>query len=373
MRAVARVNLDAISSNVRVLRSRVEVPLMAVVKADAYGHGLVPVARAAIDGGAQWVGTALLSEGLELRRHGVTKPHVVSWLTPPGDDFAAAIEANVDLSASSIELLEEINSAASILGKRARVHLEVDTGMTRAGALGQWDQLVQRGAELMKSGNIEVVGIWSHFARADEPGHPANVAQKNSFDHALEVVSAAGIQPQVRHLANSAATLVDPSSHYDLVRTGIVMYGLSPDVTTLGSATKYDLTPAMTLVASLMLVKEVPSGVAVSYGGTAITKHATKVGVVPMGYADGVPRHGSNALKVNVGDYEAPVLGRICMDQFVIDLGPDSTAKAGDEVVLFGEGGPTVDAWASASGTVNYEIVTRLGPRVAREYFGVGA
>ena len=373
MRAVARVNLGAISSNVRVLRARVDVPLMAVVKADAYGHGLVPVARAALDGGAQWIGTALLSEGLELRSQGITQPPIISWLTPPGDNFTAAIEANVDLSASSIELLEEINSAASLLGKRARVHLEVDTGMTRAGALGQWDQLVQRGAELMKSGYIEIVGIWSHFARADEPGHPANAAQKSSFDQALEVVSAAGISPEVRHLANSAATLMDPTSHYDLVRTGIVMYGLSPDVTTLGSATKYDLAPAMTLVASLMLVKEVPSGVAVSYGGTAITKHATKVGLVPMGYADGGPRHGSNALKVNVGDYEAPVLGRICMDQFVIDLGPDSTAKAGDEVVLFGEGGPTVDAWASASGTVNYEIVTRLGPRVAREYFGSGA
>ncbi|OIQ76499.1 alanine racemase [mine drainage metagenome] len=223
-------------------------------------------------------------------------------------------------------------------------------------------------AKYVGAGDLKLAGVWSHFARADEPGHPANAAQRSSYEEALAVVTDSGMKPEVRHLSNSAATLVDPAARYDLVRTGIALYGLSPDPTTLGNGAKFDLRPAMSLTARLLLVKDVPAGVAVSYGGTAITKRATTVGVVPMGYADGVPRHGSNLLVVGFDGRIVPVLGRICMDQFVIDLGPNSNAKAGDEVTLFGNDGPSVDAWASASGTINYEIVTRLGPRVLREY-----
>lgn len=367
-RAVAQIDLSAITHNTVALKERAGVELMAVLKADAYGHGLIPVARAAIEGGATWLGTALLEEAIALRTAGITSPRILAWLTPPGDQYRKAIKLNIDLSASSVESVEEIANIAKKLGVMANIHLEVDTGMTRGGALGAWPEVVAATARQVAAGNLCLAGVWSHFARADEPGHPANESQRLSFEDALTVVYAAGMKPEVRHLSNSAATLVDPSARYDLVRTGIALYGLSPDPTTLGNAAKFDLRPAMTLTARLLLVKDVPAGVAVSYGGTAITKRATTVGVVPMGYADGVPRHGSNALVVGFDGKLVSVLGRICMDQFVIDLGPNSTAKAGDEVTLFGNGGPSVDAWASASGTINYEIVTRLGPRVLREY-----
>ncbi len=366
MRAKAIVDLSAIKHNVKSLQDRAQVPVMAVLKADAYGHGLIPVARAALEGGAQWLGTALLSESIALREAGITQPRVMSWLTPPGENFQQAISLNIDLSASSLDVLDEIAAAARMLGQPARVHLEVDTGMTRGGALGQWSDLVSATEKYVSLGLIKCAGVWSHFARADEPGHPANAAQRTSFDEALTIAEV--LKPEVRHLSNSAATLVDAQARYDLVRTGIAMYGLSPDVTTMGSAAKYNLLPAMSLTAKLLLVKDVPGGVAVSYGGTAITKSATKVGVVAMGYADGVPRHASNSLSVSVDGKVVPVLGRICMDQFVIDLGRDSLSKAGDDVLLFGDGGPSVDDWAAASGTINYEIVTRIGPRVERVY-----
>jgi len=367
-RAVAHIDLAAITHNARTLQERAGVQLMAVLKADAYGHGLIPVAHAAIAGGATWLGTALLQEAILLRTSGIRDVRIMSWLTPPGDQYGKAIKLDIDLSAASVEAVDEIARSARRVKRPARLHLEVDTGMTRGGALGSWPDVVAAAARHVDAGEIHLAGVWSHFARADEPGHPANEAQRNSFDEALELISRAGLAPEVRHLSNSAATLVDPNARYDMVRTGIALYGLSPDPTTLGGAAKFDLHPAMSLTARLLLVKEVPAGVAVSYGGTAITKRATRVGVVPMGYADGVPRHGSNALAVALGGKTAPVLGRICMDQFVIDLGPNSTAKAGDEVTLFGASGPSVDAWAAASGTINYEIVTRLGPRVLREY-----
>lgn len=367
-RAVAQIDLAAITHNAMSLKERAGVELMAVLKADAYGHGLIPVARAAVAGGATWLGTALLEEALALRGAGITDVRIMAWLTPPGDQYREAIEAEIDLSAGSVESVEEIASIARDLGQKVRLHLEVDTGMTRGGALGAWPEVVAAAAAQVAAGNLCLAGVWSHFARADEPGHPANEAQRNSYEEALAVVYQAGLKPEVRHLSNSAATLVDPRARYDLVRTGIALYGLSPEPSTLGNAAKFDLRPAMSLTARLLLVKDVPAGVAVSYGGTAITKRATTVGVVPMGYADGVPRHGSNVLSVGFDGKIVSVLGRICMDQFVIDLGPNSDAKAGDEVTLFGTGGPSVDAWAAASGTINYEIVTRLGPRVLREY-----
>ena len=367
-RAVALIDLSAITHNARTLRERAGVNLMAVLKADAYGHGLIPVARAALAGGATWLGTALLEEAIQLRSAGISDARIMAWLTPPGDQYVEAIENDIDLSAASVDAVQEIAGIAKRMGRQARIHLEVDTGMTRGGALGAWPEVVRVTAKRVSDGDLYLAGVWSHFARADEPGHPANAAQRNSFDEALQVVYEAGMQPEVRHLSNSAATLADPSAKYDLVRTGIALYGLSPEPTNLGSAAKFDLRPAMTLTARLLLVKEVPEGVAVSYGGTSITKRATTVGVVPMGYADGVPRHGSNVLTVGFDGKNVSVLGRICMDQFVIDLGPNSGARAGDEVTLFGTNGPSVDAWAAASGTINYEIVTRLGPRVLREY-----
>ena len=371
--ACALVDLDAISSNVAELKRRAgEADVMAVVKADAYGHGLVPSARAALAGGAGWLGVAQLPEALELRAAGIEAP-VLSWLHVPGQDFASALRHGVDLGISTTWALAEVADAAGRAGQRARIHLKVDTGLARNGA---WDddlvEVLEQTARLQAEDAVEVVGIFSHFAYADAPQHPTVKAQQERFEGVVAQAERAGVRPQVRHLANSAATLTNPSAHYDLVRPGVAVYGLSP-VPDLGSPADFGLREAMRLVSRLSSVKEAPAGQGVSYGHAYTTLEQTRLGLVPMGYSDGVPRHASGVGPVQVGDRRYAVAGRVCMDQFVLDLGPDSPAGPGDEVVLFGvgaEGEPTAQDWAAAVGTINYEIVTRVGARVPRLHVG---
>lgn len=366
-RAVATVDLNAIEANARLLKSRAGVALMAVVKADAYGHGLIEVARAARAGGADWVGTALLEEGLALRAAGI-EGRVMSWLTTPDDRYDEAIALDIDLSAASVDAVTSIAAAARRVGRPARVHLEVDTGMTRGGVLTEIEPTLD--AFKNAADVVTFAGMWSHFARADEPGAAANEAQRKRFDAAVAIAHSKGLKPETLHLSNSAATLIDSHSRYDLVRCGIALYGLSPDVETMGVAADFGLTPAMTVTARLALVKDVPAGAEVSYGGTYITPAATKVGILPMGYADGVPRQGSNQLQVASREGRHPILGRVCMDQIVVDLGANSDLRAGDEITLFGVGGPSADEWGRWSGTIGYEVLTRLGARVPRHYLG---
>lgn len=363
MRAVVEVNLKAISSNIKLVKSKTQAEILAVVKADAYGHGLVPVAKCAIDSGATWLGVALLEEAILLREAGVKAP-IISWLTPPSSDFKKAIELDIDLAIPSLKHLELIVAAGKAVGKKPRVHIEVDTGMTRGGLLGEWPEflIAIRGAE------IEVVGFWSHFARADEPNEIANQKQLSEFEDKLAQLTEIGIVPKYVHLANSAAALTNPNSHKNIVRLGIAMYGLSPDVKTLGSSKELDLEPAMTLKAEIQLVKRVPAGSPVGYGATQLTSGDTKLGVITMGYADGIPRNTSSAAGVFVAGHRAPIIGRVSMDQFVVDLGADSNAVAGDLVEVFGALGYSIDDWAAASGTINYEIVTRIASRVPRIY-----
>ncbi len=371
--ACAQVDLGAIRDNVAALRARVgSAGLMAVVKADAYGHGLVPAARAAVRGGATWLGVAQLPEALELRAAGLEVP-VLSWLHVPGQDFAPALHADVDLGVSTAWSLQQVQDAARATGRTARIHLKVDTGLGRNGA---WDDdlagLLADSALLQAEGVVEVVGLFSHFAYADAPQHPTVRAQQERFEGILEQAARAGIRPQVRHLANSAATLTNPSAHYDLVRPGIAVYGQSP-VPDLGSPEDFGLREAMRLLARLSSVKDCPAGQGVSYGHVHTTTEATRLGLVPMGYADGVPRNGTQVGPVQVGGRRYAVAGRVCMDQFVLDLGVDSPAAPGDEVVLFGVGAagePTAQDWAAATGTINYELVTRVGSRVPRVHLG---
>ncbi len=361
-RAEAVVNLSAVKANVATLKAKSGVDLMAVVKADAYGHGLVPVAKAALEGGASWLGVALLEEALTLRAAGITAP-ILAWLVPPGSDFQSATDNNIDIAVASLKALAEVGSVKG--NKRPRVHLEVDTGMTRGGFLSEWSEIDAHHVQ-----GVEIVGIFSHFARADEPGQPQNLEQLTRFKKMVATLESFGFTNIIRHLSNSAATLVDQASAFDMVRTGIAMYGLSPDVKTLGSSEKLGLIPAMTLRAKLHLVKEVPAGSSVGYGATALTKSDTKLGVVAMGYADGIPRIAQSAGVSFLGK-KAPIIGRVSMDQFVVDLGPDSTAQSGDWVTVFGtgsEGDYTADDWGAASNSINYEIVTRIGPRVPRIY-----
>lgn len=369
-RAIVEVDLAAISANVKKFVHSTETSVMAVVKADGYGHGRVEVAHAALSAGALWIGVALLEEAIALRNHGISAP-VIAWLTPPHDDFVTALKHDIDLSVSSPEVLDVIVSAGSNCGIVPRIHIEVDTGMSRGGALSHFEPLIQKIAHLVVKNEVDVVGFWSHFARADEPDSSFNETQRKEFAKKLAYAREHGVQPRLVHLANTAAALTQPDAFFNMVRLGIGMYGLSPDVATMGTSGDLGLQPAMTVKAELHLVKELPAGSAVGYGGTAITKRNTKIGVVAMGYADGIPRNAQSSAGVFVAGRRAPILGRVSMDQFVVDLGPDSTARTGDMAIVFGpglHGEYTADDWAKASGTINYEIVTRIAARVPRLY-----
>lgn len=361
-RAEARIDLNRISENIAHLKNSAGVPVMAVVKADAYGHGLVPVSKAAIAGGATYLGVALLEEAIALRTAGITVP-ILAWLVPPGSDYLSAIDYDIELAVASLISLAEISAVKS--DRKARVHLEVDTGMSRGGFLSEWDQL---SGDLLK--NIEIVGIFSHFARADEPGQVQNESQRIRFEEMARKLESLGFADVICHLSNSAATLMDPASAFDMVRTGIAMYGLTPDVENLGSSLSLGLKPAMSLHAKLHLVKDVPVNSPVGYGATAFTQSDTKLGLVAIGYADGIPRSAQGA-GVFIHGKRASIIGRVSMDQFVVDLGENSQANSGDWVEVFGDGssgGYTAEDWGHASGTINYEIVTRIGPRVPRIY-----
>ncbi|MGW7405231.1 alanine racemase [Streptomyces sp. NPDC054833] len=374
LRARAEIDLAALRANVRTLRALAPgAALMAVVKSDAYGHGAVRCARAAVEAGATWVGTATPEEALALRAEAGLPPHVrvMCWLWTPGGPWREAIEADVDVSLSGMWALREVTEAARAAGAPARVQLKADTGLGRNGCRpgADWTELVGAALSAEREGLVRITGLWSHFACADEPGHPSIDAQLTLFREMVAYAEEQGVRPEVRHIANSPATLTLPETHFDLVRTGIALYGVSPSPE-IGTPADFGLRPVMTLSASLALVKHVPGGHGVSYGHHYITPGETTLGLVPVGYADGIPRHASGTGPVLVGGKWRTVAGRVAMDQFVVDLGGDEP-EVGSEAVLFGPGDrgePTAEDWAQASGTIAYEIVTRIGTRVPRVY-----
>jgi alanine racemase len=366
--AEVRVDLNAIRHNVALLRAGTTAELMAVVKGDAYGHGMIPAAKAALDAGATWLGVCTLDEALGLRRAGITAP-VLAWLLAPGLPLHDGITADIDLGASSLTQLSELVIAAGRAGRPARIHLKIDTGLSRGGATpDDWPALVETAAKAQVDGAVEVVGVWSHFAYADAPGHETIDRQLAVFQDGLALAERFGITPRYRHIANSAATLTRPDAHFDLVRPGIAVYGLSPV-----RGETYGLRPAMSARAKVMLTKRVPAGQGVSYGHTYHTAAETTLAVVPLGYADGIPRAASNVGPIHLAGRVRRVAGRVCMDQVVLDCGDDPVVP-GDVATLFGAGDhgePTVDDWAIAVDTINYEIVTRFGSdRVPRVYDG---
>ncbi|MFF0433144.1 alanine racemase [Streptomyces sp. NPDC004327] len=373
-RARAEIDLGALRANVRTLRALVapHVQVMAVVKADAYGHGAVRCARAALQAGATWLGTATPHEALALRAAGLTEARIMCWLWTPGDPWDQGIEAGLDMSVSGMWALREVVEAAQAVGRPARIQLKADTGLGRNGCQpADWPELVSEALKAEAQGLVRITGLWSHFACADEPGHPSIAAQLDVFRSMLDFAEQAGVEPEVRHLANTPATLTLPETHFDLVRPGIAMYGVSPDPA-VGTPADFGLRPVMSLKASVALVKQVPGGHGVSYGHHYVTPHETTLGLIPLGYADGIPRHASNRGPVLVGDRVRTVAGRVAMDQFVVDLEGD-TPEPGAEAVLFGPGDrgePTAQDWAEAADTIAYEIVTRIGARVPRVYVG---
>jgi alanine racemase len=375
--SAAVVDLAAIRHNLRVLGTAAgRAQVMAVLKADAYGHGLLPVARAALAAGTTWFGVARASDALLLRTE--LRPadaHVLTWLHTPDAPFARLLAAEVDVSVGAPWALQEVAAAARDTGRVARVHLKVDTGMGRNGVgADQLASLARRAASLAAAGHVEVVGLWTHLACADTPGHPATHDQVARFEDATDVLRGVGIEVPLRHVAASAGTLTDPRLHYDLVRPGLAVYGLSP--LPPGDPRASMLTPAMTLRSRLAAVRPVPAGTPVSYGSEHRTTRRTVLGLVPLGYADGVPRHastdGRGPARVHVGGRAAPVVGRICMDQLVVDLGPGAGDAPGDVVTLFGPPGaggvPTAAHWAASAGTIPYEVVSRVAAAVPRTY-----
>lgn len=366
----ARIDLGALAHNVRVLKDRADGrKLMVVVKADAYGHGLVKCGQAAVNAGADYLGVALLEEAVALREGNVPGP-ILAWLNTSNDRFAECIARDIDLSVNSVATLKSISNAAYSVDRIARIHVKVDTGLNRNGVtLSDLPELILALSKAEAEGTVKVVGVMSHFAYADEPSNSTIADQIAEFKTAVDLLEAANFELEVKHLANSAATLVLPETYFNMVRPGVAAYGISPGEE-VGTAIDFDLKPVMTLCAPIVLLKKVPAGAGVSYAHQYHTTTDTTLALIPAGYADGVPRSATNAGPVLVGGEIRKVAGRVCMDQFVLDVG-DLDVHLGDEVVLFGDperGEPSVEDWAAAAGTISYEIITRIGPRVHREF-----
>jgi alanine racemase len=370
----AVIDLAALASNVAHLREVVGTEhVMAVVKANAYGHGAVECAIAALAGGADWLGVADLTEAMQLRDAGIDAP-ILAWLHDPDADFAPAVAAGVDIGVSSVSQLDAVAAARRALLAEGRLHgqalvqLKLETGLSRNGiSEPDWEQTFARARELEHSGDIVVRGIFSHVSNASPED---DAAALETFTRGLDAAEAAGLSPELRHLAASAAALRIPEARFNLVRLGIAIYGLSP----FEDATSADLglTPVMTLRGRVAAVRRVAGGTGVSYDYTYRTRGSATLALVPLGYADGIPRHASNQATVTIGGEPFKISGRVAMDQFVVDVG-DHVVQVGDEVVLFGDpatGVTSADHWAEAAGTINYEIVTRIGPRVRRTHVG---
>ena len=366
----ATVDLGAIAHNVGVLGERSGTEVMAVVKADGYGHGAVPVARAALRAGATEVGVATIAEALELRRGGIDAP-VIAWLHTPSADFGAAIRSDVEVVVSSPRQLSTVATVAHAVGRPATVGVKIDTGLGRSGiAPDEWETTRDALAKYVAEQSITFRTAMCHLARGDEPNHPFNDEQASRMDNCVRDLERVGVAPQRVHIANSAAALTRPDLSRDMVRTGIAIYGRTP-VPAVGD---FGLIPAMTLTAEVALVKKVAAGQGISYNHTWVAPSDTVVAVLSCGYADGVPRVLSNQLEVWLGGRRFRNVGRVCMDQLVVDLGPDGGGVAeGDRPVLFGTGAhgePTALEWADAVGTIDYEILTSIRGRRVRHYVG---
>jgi alanine racemase len=366
----AFIDLDAITANAAALAAHVgDAALMAVVKSDGYGHGMVPAAEAAVAGGARWLGVVQLADAIALRRAGLTVP-VLCLAGAPGAPHTAAIAAGVDLTAGTVALVRQIAAAAQQAGVPARIQLEADTGMGRGGATSaDWPDVVAAARQAERNGQARITGIWSHFACADMHGHESIPAQLSAFEAAVDLALRAGAEPEVRHMANTPATLTLPESYFDLVRPGGAIFGLS----TLPGGAPGWLRPAMTVRARLIQTKRVPGGSGVSYGHRHVTTGPATLAVIPLGYNEGVPRLASSTAPVLVRGQRFTIAGTVNMNHTMVDVG-DLPAEAGDEVILFGPGDsgePTAQEWADALGTLSYEIVTRFTGKIPRSYSGV--
>ncbi len=369
--AEAVVDLDAIAHNVRLLRERAgSAQVMAVVKADGYGHGAVQVGRAALNAGATELGVATVEEALVLRRAGISSP-VLAWLHPPGMDFGPALQADVEIAVSSTRQLGELLDAVERTGRMATVTVKVDTGLSRNGVSpAEYPDILPVLRRAQADGALRLRGIMSHLAHGDDPDNPFNDVQAQRLTDMATLAAEVDVHYEIVHLSNSPAAMTRPDLAFDMVRPGIAVYGQTP----IPERGDMGLRPAMTLKCTVALVRSIRAGDGVSYGHTWIAERDTTVALLPVGYADGVFRTLSGRIDVLINGRRRRSVGRICMDQFVVDLGPDATDVAeGDDAILFRpgtQGEPTAQDWADLLGTINYEVVTSPRGRVTRTYRG---
>lgn len=361
-RGYAEIHLGALEHNVRELKSRVENRLMVVVKADAYGHGAVPCALAARNAGADWLGVAYVDEALELRNNKVPGP-ILAWLLHPEDNFEDALSESIDLSVSTIEQLERINQIAEKIGVVASIHVEVDTGLSRSGVA--FEHLEDFLLAIERASHCKLISIWSHLAASEDLSHKANSSQIENFQAAVRLADEMGISYEFIHLANSAATLLSPELHYGMVRCGIATYGVTPGGE-VGDAKRHNLKPVMRVMSEVAQVRRIDVGDGVSYNHTWVASKPTTVALIPIGYADGIPRNAGNHSHISHKGKLYPIVGTVCMDQFVVDF-QDDEIQIGELVEIFGT---EVDAhtFNQAAGGIGYELVTRIGARLEKRY-----
>ena len=357
------IDLDAIVHNYKTMLAKTTAAVLPVIKANAYGHGMVEVAKALEAAGCGGFAVADVAEGLTLRSAGVTAA-VLAWLHDPADDFVAAVANDIDLGVANVAQLRKALAAAEVSGEIAHVHLKIDTGLGRNGSsVDEWPALLEATKAAVATGKVAVIGIFSHLSST---GETEDLRQVERFKAALAVAEDMGIAYEFAHLTASDGSLAYPDAHFGMIRVGIALYGLDPFSS--NRAAEYGLRPAMTASATVVQTKRVPAGTGVSYGYQHVTERETTLALVPVGYAEGLPRNASGKAHVIINGKSYPILSRIAMDQFVLDVGDDNV-QVGDEVVLFGDpakGHPSVDDLADAAGTINYEIVTRMGGRFKR-------
>ena len=356
------IDTTAVTANVRTIGAATRGEVMAVVKASGFGHGTVAVARASLAGGATRFGVTTLAEALDLRAAGFTE-RILSWLNPADADFAAAAAHGIEVAVPGLAHLAALRAAPGL-----RIHLQLDTGMARDGASPEeWVVLCREARAAEAAGGLSVVGVMGHLPCADRPGDPANAAGRDRFDWGLQTARDHGLAPEDHHLAATAATVSDPLSHHTMSRIGAGLVGIDESHTAA-------LRPALTLTAPLVQVRRVAAGTSVGYGHSWRAPHATRLGLLALGYADGLPRLASNRAEVMVRGRRYPVVGRISMDMTILDLGPEEgVVRQGDLATVFGpgdEGEPTAAEWAGWAETLEHEIVTGLGPRLHRTTLG---
>jgi len=358
----ARIDLDALGSNLARIRTLTGArKICAVIKADAYGHGAVRVARRLADEKAEFLAVAFLEEALELRRAGIDLPILVLGSTDPRN-APIILEEGLSQTVSSADLAAALDAAARHIGAKAKIHLKIDTGMHRQGF--PWNGLESIAEVLSASSNIAIEGAYSHFAESDSPDKTFSLLQMDRFVQALGFLEAAGLKPEIAHMANSAAILEIPGSAFDMVRPGIILYGLSPG----GCAPLEGFSPVMSLRASITAIRDVEEGEGIGYGLIHRTRRPSRLGLLQVGYADGYPRLVSDRAQVLLRGKRVPVIGRICMDQTIIDLTDLPDARLGDEAILFGGLGLPASELAAMAGTIDYEITCGISPRVPRIY-----